>query len=313
MWATGPGLQDPNEALAMIEQAIAGLAGRHRELELELEATRYAAIFMSNTLLQKALGEPERFAALEGRTAGECELLPHVAVHRFLCGRSAADVAEPLERAVADAEVVAAIGPESAWLLFVLGQLFKTDRLEVARRTADIALSEAQRRGSAPGFATASVWRAWIALREGNAAEAEADAHAAYEVLPAAGTWQHVFCASCLIEVLVERRELDEAQAVLEALGRAEEPALDRGAEFLLYIRSILLEARGDRHGALAAQLESRRRRGGDHVPDPDFDGWLRIARLLHANGDEPGAARETDAALSWARHWGLPATSGRR
>jgi hypothetical protein len=242
---------------------------------------------MSNTLLQEALGEPEQFADLEGRTAGECELLPHVAVHRFLCGRSAADVAEPLERAVADAELVAAIGPDSAWLIFVLGQLFKTDRLEVARRTVEIALTEAQRRGSAPGFATASVWRAWIALREGSAADAEADARAAYEVLPA-GMWQHVFCSSCLIEVLVERRELDEAQAVLESAGGADDGAADRGAEFLLYVRSILREGQGDRRGALAAQLESRRRRGGDPAPDPDFDGWLRIARLLHAKGDEP-------------------------
>jgi hypothetical protein len=114
MWATGPGRQDPNEAMALIEQAIADVTGRERELELRLEATRYAVIFMTNALLQKALDAPERFADRQGRTAGECELLPHVAIHRFLCGRSAAEVAEPLERAVADAELVAAIGPDSA-------------------------------------------------------------------------------------------------------------------------------------------------------------------------------------------------------
>lgn len=306
MWATGPGLQDPKEALAMIEPAIAGVAGRDRELELRLQSTRYAVIFMSNMLLAEALGEPERFAELEGRTAGECEVLLHVATHRFLCGRSAADVADPLERAVADAELVAAIGPDSAWLMFVLGALFKTDRLDVARRTVEIALADAQRRGSVPGFATASVWRAWIALREGSAADAEADARAAYEALPA-GMWQHMFCSSCLIEVLVERRELAEAQAILDAAGAA----ADGGTEFMLYIRSILREARGDRQGALAAQLEAHPRGSGDAMPDPDFDGWLRIARLLHAQGDEPGAAQEAEAALSWARLWGTPGYIG--
>ena len=95
MWASGPGRQDPQEALAMVEQAIAGVAGRHRELELKLEAARFMALFMSPAALLQALGDAERFADLEGRTVGECELLVHVAIHRFLLGRTAEEVAEP--------------------------------------------------------------------------------------------------------------------------------------------------------------------------------------------------------------------------
>jgi DNA-binding CsgD family transcriptional regulator len=309
MWASGPGRQDPHEALAMVGGAIAGVAGRHRELELELEATRLMITFMSEALMQEALGEAERFADLRGRTRGECALLLHVAVHRFLGGRSAADVAEPLHRAVGDPELVAAIGPDSAWMQFVLSALFKTDRLETASRTLEIAFAEAQRRGSAPGFAVASVWRAWIALRDGRAAEAEADARAAYEALPA-GMWQRFACAACLIEVLVERGELDQAQAVLEAAGGADAIAPDRGAESLLYAGPILRAARRDIEGALADQLEGRRRRGG-MLPDPDFESWLRIARLLHASGDEEGAVREAEAALEWARVWDTPGYVG--
>jgi hypothetical protein len=150
------------------------------------------------------LGDRERFADLDGRTAGECELLAHVAVHRFVTGRSAAEVAAPLERAVADPRLVASIGPDSTWLMMVLGQLFKTDRLDAARRTVAITLAEARRRGSAPGFAGASAWRGWIALRAGAAAEAEADARAAYDA-HSGPTWQHLFSACCLIDVLVER------------------------------------------------------------------------------------------------------------
>jgi DNA-binding CsgD family transcriptional regulator len=299
-WATGPGRQDPEDALAMVEQAIAGVAGRHSELELKLQAVRFAVLFMSDTLLEPALGQPERFAHLEGRTQGECELLPHVAIHRFLCGRSAADVAEPLERAVSNAELVGAIGPDSAWLLFVLSQLFKTDRLDLARRTVEVALAEALRRGSAPGFAMASVWRAWISLREGAGDVAEADARAAYEALPA-GMWQRVFCSACLVEVLIERRELEEAQVVLAAAG---------GDESLLYVRSLLREAQGDPRGALAAQLESRPQGSGFGV-DPDFDGWLRIARGQHALGEGDAAAQEVAGALRWARTWGTPGYVG--
>jgi DNA-binding CsgD family transcriptional regulator len=306
MWATGPGDPDPQKVVTTIEQALEGVAGRHRELELRLESTRLMAAFLSAELAQEVFGHAERFADLDGRTHGECELLLHVAVHRFLGGRPAAAVAEPVERALADPQLVAAIGPDSALLTLAIGQLFKTDRLDAARRTVAISLAEARRRGSAPGFAAASASRAWIALREGAAAEAEADARAAYEA-PFGTAWQHLICACCLIDVLVERGELEEAQAVLA--GCSGEDSI--GGELLFSTRSNLRAAQGAADGALADQLEARRLRGVGMAPDPDFDGWLRIARLLHATSDEEAAAREAEAALSWARTWDTPGYLG--
>jgi AAA ATPase domain len=244
MWATGPGGREPAKVVAVVEEALRGVAGRHRELELRLEAARLMASFLVTELLAKALGEAERFADLPGRTVGECELLLHVGIHRFLLGRPAAEVAEPVERAVADRELVAAIGPDSAWSPLAIGQLFKTDRLDVARRTVAIALAEARRRGSAPGFAGASAWRAWIALRTGAAAEAEADARAAYDA-HSGMTWQHLFSSCCLIDVLVERGQLAEAQAILSAVGGHDATASDRGGELLISTRSNLRAAQG--------------------------------------------------------------------
>jgi DNA-binding CsgD family transcriptional regulator len=308
MWASGPGHQAPEEALAMIERAIEGVAGRHRELELELQAARLMAIFMSPALLMETLGEAERFADLPGATVGECQLLLHVAIHRLLGGGTAADVAGPCERAVADPALVAAIGPESAWQDFVIGGLYKADRLDAARRTVAVALAEARRRGSAPGFAAASMWRAWIDLRAGTAAGAEADARAAHRLVPV-GMWQHVRGASCLVQVLIERGRLDEARAVLEAAGGADATASDAAGSMLLASRSMLRAAEGDARGGLADQLAARGARDGS--PDPDFDGWLRIALLLHATGDTASAAREAEQALAWARVWGTPGYVG--
>jgi hypothetical protein len=310
MWATGPGGRDPDKVVAVIDEALRGVAGRDRELELRLESARFMASFLVPGLLQMSLGRAERFADLEGHTAGECELLLHVAVHRFGRGRPASDVAEPVERAVADAQLVAAISPDSAWFPLAIGQLYKTDRLDAARRAVAIALAEARRRGSAPGFAGASAWRAWIALRAGAAAEAEADARAAYEA-PSGVMWQHLLCACCLVDVLVERGELDAAQTILAASGGADGNASDRGGELLLSTRSNLRAAQGDLRGALADQLEARRLQGGFLEHDPDFDGWLRIARLMHAIGDEEAAAREAEAALSWAHVWNSPGHIG--
>jgi DNA-binding CsgD family transcriptional regulator len=307
MWATGPGGHDPDEVMAVIEQALRGVAGRHRELELRLESARLMASLLSAELLQRALGQAERFADLEGRTVGECELLLHVAVHRFMSGRSADEVAAPAERVVADPQVVAAIGPDSTLLLLTIGQLFKTGRLDVARRTVAIALAESRRRGSAPGFAAMSAWRGWIALHEGAAAEAEADARAAYEA-PSATIYQHVVSSCCLIDVLVERGELDEAQNVLTAAAGDNATGSEPSDELLLSTRSNLRAAQGDPGGALADQREARRLQGGDGI---DFDGWLRIARLLHTIGDESSAASEADSALSWASSWGTPGYLG--
>jgi DNA-binding CsgD family transcriptional regulator len=306
MWATGPGGHDPNEMVAMIEEALRGVAGRHSELELRLESSRLMTSFMTPALFEQSLGQAERFAHLEGRTVGECELLLHVAVQRFLLGRPAVEVAEPIERAVADAQLVAAIGPDSVWLTLTIGQLFKTDRLDVAGRTVAIALAEARRRGSAPGFAGASAWRAWIALREGAAVEAEADARAAYDA-PSGTPWKHVMSSCCLVDVLVERDELIEAQTILTACSA--EDAI--GGELLLSTSSNLRAARGDLDGALADQREARRLRGDGMAPDPDFDGWLRTARLLHATGDAASAPREAESALRWARTWGTPGYLG--
>jgi tetratricopeptide (TPR) repeat protein len=237
MWASGPGRQDPMEALAIVEQALQGVAGGHRELELELEAVRLMAAFMSPALMQHVLGAAEQFAGLEGATPGECQLLLHVSLHRFLGGGSSAAAAGPLERALRNPEVVAAIGPDSVWLWLVLGALFKADRLDLALRTVAAAFAEAKRRGSAPGFATASAWRAWIALRQGAAADAEADARAAYDAIRAAGAWSEAWASACLAEVLIERGELKEAQAILDA---ADDPAGP-----LLSTRSILRLAQG--------------------------------------------------------------------
>ena len=86
MWATGPGGHDPNEMVAMIDEALRGVVGRHSELELRLESSRLMTSFMTPALFEQAIGQAERFAELEGRNVGECELLLHVAVQRFLLG-----------------------------------------------------------------------------------------------------------------------------------------------------------------------------------------------------------------------------------
>jgi DNA-binding CsgD family transcriptional regulator len=278
-----------------------------RELGFQLQAARLMLFFLaSGELFGAALGEAERYSGLEGATVGECLLLLQAAIHRFSEGRAAEDVAAPLERIAANDELIAAIGPDAPWLPFVIGMLFKSDRLDAASRVTETALAEARRAGSPAGFASASLWRAWIALRRGEAEAAEAHARAALDAAPPE-SWQHAFCAAGLAEVLADRGPLDEASRLV----RDGAMTTDLSAELLLSTRSIVRAALGDVPGALADQQEARRRQRDGLAIDPDFGGWLRLALLLHAAGDEAAARREADEALAYARTFGTPGYLG--
>ena len=86
---------------------------------------------------------------------------------------------------------------------------------------------------------------------------------------------------------------------------------MDLSAELLISTRSIVRTALGDVNGALADQQEAHRRQGEGLAIDPDFGGWLRLALLLHAVGDDAAARREADAALTYARTFGTPGYLG--
>ena len=305
IWATSASADDVGFALRAIEAAAAEVTDR--ELGFQLEAARLMLLFFSSgKLFGQSLGEAERYSELAGASVGESVLLLQASIHRFSSGRPAADVAAPVERIAANDELVAAIGPDAPWLPFVIGMLYKTDRLDAASRVTEVALAEAGRIGSPGGFASASLWRAWIALRRGEGEAAEAHARAALDAAPA-DSWQQAFCAAGLAEVLAERGLLDEASHLVDDGA----PAVDLSAELLISTRSIVRAALGDVSGALADQQEARRRQGEGLPIDPDFGGWLRLAMLLHAAGDAVAARREADAALAYARTFGTPGYLG--
>jgi DNA-binding CsgD family transcriptional regulator/tetratricopeptide (TPR) repeat protein len=310
MWATGPAPDQVERATGLIEPAIAGLGGGDRELELQLEAARLMMLFLSEDRITAWIAESERHAALAGETPGECLLLLHASIARFASGRPAAEIAGPVERIPDNAVALAALGPEAPWVPFLIGMLFKTDRLEAADVVTAAALAEATRTGSAAGFAIASIWHAWIALRRGQGEAAEAHARAAVDAAPPDG-WQYGFCSAGLAEVLAERLQLDEAARVLEAVRMEQTAAADRSSELLFSTRSIVRMAQGDVADALEDQREARRRRGDETQMDPDFAGWVRFARLLHAAGDAAGAREEAAASLAYARRFGTPGYIG--
>ena len=203
----------PTRCCRCSTSAFAGVTGRDRELELRLGvAAPDRGVHGSGADGPAGRGARSASPACPATTQGECELLLHAALHRFVRGRAADDVAELLERAVAAPAVAGRGRHRTAFHIpFVVGQLYKGDRLGKARELVDWQLAESARRGSAPGFVLASVNRAWIALREGDAIAAEADARAAYDLVTDVA-WHRHFAAAALADVLVDRGALGEAR-----------------------------------------------------------------------------------------------------
>ena len=147
-------------------------------------------------------------------------------------------------------------------------------------------------------------------MREGDAIAAEADARAAYDLVTEVA-WHRHFAAAALADVLVDRGALGEARAVVDAAVDEGGARSDVGGELMLSTRSHVRAAAGDAQGALADQLAARATYGPFTEPDPNFPGWLRLARMRHATGDADAARSESDAALAYARVWGTPGYIG--
>jgi tetratricopeptide (TPR) repeat protein len=168
------------------------------------------------------------------------------------------------------------------------------DRNEPAFHTLGTALAAAERRGSIAGYALASIIRASLLLRAGEIPEAEADARAGLDAAPSAA-WSRWPGVGVLVEVLVERGALDEAERLLVDNGADGELPDLRPATVLLLSRAAFLHERGDAAGALA-DLER-----------------ARAARPLHP--DRRGRPRRSDphrARAACARRRGSGATRGR-
>src|SRR5206468_3480078 len=87
----------------------------------------------------------------------------------------------------------------------------------------------ARRRGSAPDFAFASAWRAWVLAREGRLEEAEVDARASADLaLPQGWFVMGPVILGYLVDVLVDRGELGDAERLLADSGIARRRASAR-------------------------------------------------------------------------------------
>jgi DNA-binding CsgD family transcriptional regulator len=190
--------------------------------------------------------------------------------------------------------------------------LLWAERYDAAQALADAAVAEAQ--ASANGIVLPAVLaqRAWLAFRRGDLTAAEADARALLDAPgPAAPPLLRNRAITVLVDVLVERGELDEAGQTLEPLA-VDLPGTSQTPMILRHARGRLRFAQH----RFAEALDDLRAAGeiatGGLALSPCYLSWRSEAALAAvACGELATARRLSDEELALARAFGAPRALG--
>jgi DNA-binding CsgD family transcriptional regulator len=190
--------------------------------------------------------------------------------------------------------------------------LLWAERYDAAQALADAAVAEAQ--ASANGIHLPAVMsqRAWLALRRGDLTAAEADARAVLEAPgPPAPPILRNRAISVLVDVLVERGDLQEAERIFETVP-ADLAGTAVTAHVLRHSRGRLQFAQGHFGEALGDFRAAGEVTIGGVAPSPCYLPWRSDAALAILALGEPDAARRlSDEEVELARAFGAPRALG--
>jgi DNA-binding CsgD family transcriptional regulator/tetratricopeptide (TPR) repeat protein len=298
---------------AVLEQALAELAGAAPELERVLEAALIVNVIFEPSIYHKAADRLDRLRRRPaGATLGAKMLLALLAYHDARAGAAVADVVSLARRALADGTLVTGDSPAVGFALpamaFALADL---DDAEVAYHDA---LAAAHRQGSIVKFAVAKGFRGQTLVWHGELAEAEAECREALAACEAWGSPGRISAhlAAFLADALMEQGRLDDAAAALDRAGVGE-PLTDSATLLSLRdSRARLRMLRGDLGRGLEEMLEAGRVLAAVGGRNPAVLAWRSHAALaLRQLGGEDEARRLVAEELELARAWGAPRALG--
>ncbi|HTD79136.1 MAG TPA: hypothetical protein VK898_15965, partial [Chloroflexota bacterium] len=227
-------------------------------------------------------------------------------------GRHCAAVSDLVRRGLDDGRFIAEETFEALPAILAVYALVFVDELARANDLTEAMVADARARGSVLGYLAASGLRGWVALRRGALAEAEADTAAALELaIEHHLAFSIPFIAAYLSLTLLERGEIEQAAAVVEAV--AINPALAEvpAGPTLFEARGRVRLARGQR----AQGITDLRRcgQGAERIDtrNPNTFGW-RFALALALASEHPEQAHElAQTELALALRVGAPRAMG--
>jgi DNA-binding CsgD family transcriptional regulator len=302
------------EAYAVRELAAAEVASLDAEAALRIEAGIIASASLDLTRLAWARDRlaSHRHDVRPTTSAGWRLLVTRAFVEAFYGD----EPPEPLADAASDALesgllVDARTGLGGTPYFLAIEVLWLADRVDTARQALDRAVEEARRRGSALEFATTCGWRCRLSARQGDLVDAESDARSCAELALAQG-WFALAppMLGFVLDVLVARGALDDAQLLLERSGMAGRvPGNDLTFYPMFHARARLRAALGDLDGARADLAGVARRRARWNTDLTLVPAALAAPELAAPGREEARASAER--MLRDARAWGTPRAIG--
>ncbi len=303
---------------ALLEDAIRAHPADDPETLLELQADRAAFLQMNDPHAALApLGRltervGPRVERLGGDTPVERRLLATLAFHRVVWAQtSGPEVARLAERALGGGRLLDDVGAAHPAVLAVLSVLQYVDRDADAEAVLEPAVAAARERGAAAELALMLTVRSRLSLFRGLPREAELDARDALAIGDAAGLEPgREFVLATLVAALVERADLDGAEAELAARGASSgEPRTHATRWLLLQSRARLRRAQG--RFAEAMEDVGRADRERSSAYGVSLLGRAELALGLHTTGEHAEARRVAVDAVRRATAWEVPSTLG--
>jgi ATP/maltotriose-dependent transcriptional regulator MalT len=300
------------EATAFLKRAVelAVATGDHH-LALRLDAQR---IILEQLVPAAARAQFERYRDLiEPGTPGErLWLALHAWWSSQLGDTTAAEVGHMAARAWEGGRIVLEDSDGMASASSILA-LLRADELDLVARALDHFESASQRTRATPAVAGHAYLTACLAHDTGDLVTAQADARRAVEAARGGGfLLAFPIWIALLVDVLIERGELDAAEQEIEASGMTGDIPESFWFGPLLHSRGCLRLAQGRIDEALADLADVTRRGERDGIVRPTPHAAPPTATIALASAGETDAARESAATrLTRARAWGTPRTIG--
>jgi DNA-binding CsgD family transcriptional regulator len=303
------GMLELEQAAKVVEDALADLGDADPELSEQLDAQLLAACVPAPSLLGRVF---DRFMSLVRDPSGVSDPL----VLALLAGATTAMIepaakgAELAERALAGQSP--SLEDDPGVITYAFTAIAAAGRLERALGVAEGAHAEARRRGAVPALCMASMLRAHALVRLGRLPAAEADSRYALENMHEDVVLPIPAVVAPLIDVLVERGELAEAEALLERYALEGEIPDLLATGPLLESRARLHMARSRVDEAIADLRECGRRQRTWMVRNPGGIAWRApLALALAAAGQPKEGLKYAQREVELAREFGVPRALG--
>jgi len=313
------GAQRYAEAVEVLDRAAATLGAPRSELGLQLEAAAVIAEFNDPATMPPV--SPRRVILRERAAddpAAPAELLAAAAFISVLENEPAEGAAELASRALQAGDSAPRGSPGRQWVSSIgwfseiAFTLLWSERYAQLRPLLDGSIAQARAAGDSTRLAMGLAVRSWLALRRGELSSAEADARTALAAieLPAPPMFR-VLNGASLLQALIERGELDEAEQALAPL--------DSEAESGSLVSPPLRFARGRlrvAQGRVAEGLDDILAVGAlltrSLVISPGALPWRSEAAFAYlALGDHEAAERLANEELELAQAFGAPRALG--